>query len=91
MLFPLFADEPTMYLPSVNNTDQHSSTDKCNMVSSPLPAFNHRSDDVLPNWERPYHHGMMHHHPPSHYDDFQQHQGHQQGWFFLSFVLLIIY
>jgi hypothetical protein len=72
-----------MYLPPSG-----SSEDKCNAVSSAtsLPAFNHRSDDVFPNWERPYHHYHHHHHqgivhqPSSHYDDLH-HQGQQQGLF----------
>jgi hypothetical protein len=76
VLFPLFTDEPAIYLPPPNTADQ---ADKCLPVT-----FNHRSDDVLPSWERPsYHHGMIQHHH-HHYDDLQG-----QGLFSLSLSLQV--
>ncbi|KAL9552346.1 hypothetical protein MBANPS3_003807 [Mucor bainieri] len=98
VLFPLFADEPSIYLCSppiggaaqldssemmpspnvnVNAAAVAAAVNKCNMVSSPLPAFN-RADEYnhnggaspvgIPNWDRPssYNGASF---PSSHYDD----------------------
>ncbi|EPB89936.1 hypothetical protein HMPREF1544_03184 [Mucor circinelloides 1006PhL] len=99
VLFPLFADEPSIYLcsppiggaqldsndmmPSSNvNAAVAAAVNKCNMVSSPLPAFN-RSDEYnhsgnnnggaspvgIPNWDRPSSSYNSASFPSSHYDD----------------------
>lgn len=61
VLYPLFAEEPSIYLcnPIGNgaHTDVIPPVTKCNMVSSPLPAFNNRpsadeySPSAIPNWD----------------------------------------
>lgn len=73
MLYPLFVEEPSIYLCNPigngahnNNSDVIPSvTNKCNMVSSPLPAFNNRTTNPsqaattaaeeyspsIPNWD----------------------------------------
>lgn len=107
VLFPLFADEPSIYLCSppiggaaqldsnemmpssnvnVNAAAVAAAVNKCNMVSSPLPAFN-RSDEYnhsggaspagIPNWDRPSYNSASF--PPSHYDDHHHPQQQQTG------------
>ncbi|OAD04172.1 apses-type HTH transcription regulator [Mucor lusitanicus CBS 277.49] len=97
VLFPLFADEPSIYLcsppiggaaqldssemmPSPNvSVNATAAVNKCNIVSSPLPAFN-RSDEYnhnggggaspvgIPNWDRPSYNGAASF-SSSHYDN----------------------
>lgn len=103
VLFPLFADEPSIYLcsppiggaqldshemlPSSNVNVNAAAVNKCNMVSSPLPAFN-RSDEYnnhggspvgIPNWDRPSYNNASFH-SSSHYDDHHHPQQQQTGW-----------
>ncbi|KAG2230269.1 hypothetical protein INT48_009468 [Thamnidium elegans] len=67
VLYPLFVDEPSIYLCSSisasHNNDVIPSppTNKCN-IASPLPAYRSTNDDYSTNWEpRPYN-------IPNHYD-----------------------
>lgn len=77
MLYPLFVEEPSVYLCNSIANGAHNSdvipsvTNKCNMVSSPLPAFNRQSasdeySPSIPNWDnRP---SYLMNTSPSHYD-----------------------
>lgn len=94
VLYPLFVEEPSVYLcnpigngQSVNGEVIPSVTNKCNMVSSPLPPFNnnnsHRTQQEeyspsIPNWDsRPSYLN-------SHYD-------HHHRKFFFCLVCLFIH
>ncbi|GAA5805304.1 hypothetical protein HPULCUR_010819 [Helicostylum pulchrum] len=90
VLYPLFVDEPSIYLCSSSISASHNNdvipsppTNKCN-IASPLPAYRSTNDDYSTNWEpRPYNipnhydhvlHRNHHHHNHHHHHHHQQQQ-----------------